>query len=60
MSFEGDWSIVKRPALKSANKTGVSYDVILLLLFVSQIGKSIDNNTKDQVQNDDNDTKIKQ
>ena len=60
MCLKWDWSIIKLSSFQSTNKACVSDNVIFLLFLVSQVGKSINDNTKNQVQYDNDNSKVKQ
>ena len=60
MSLKGYRSVVEGPAFQATNEAGVSNNVVFLLLFISQIGKGINNNTKNEIENDNNNSKVEE
>ena len=47
----------KKTNFHTTNEAGVFKNVFLLLLLVSQVGKSVDNDTENQIQNDNDNNK---
>ena len=60
MSLKRDRSVVKGPAFQAADEAGVSNDVVFFLFFISQIGKRINDNTKNEIENNNNDSKVEE
>lgn len=58
--FEADRFIVERRSIQATDKAGVLQYQLFLLFFATQIGKGVDDDTKNQIQYDNDDDEEEQ